>query len=187
MLIAITLSAPCGAAAAELTPILERIHWGDSADEIARRFGPRAMRLAAPIEFGDSFVDVALRDQKLGGYDFVVYFQMDKTTRRLKRVMLERPRHGVNPGVFRAVLAALERDYGPPAQDCTTSTAPRNGYQAAGERDWSVDAFHIRAVFRDTTIEAGEGCTTASDGACGLTGQLFLQITPQDEAGPPCR
>ena len=30
------------------------------------------------------------------------------------------------------------------------ANARRNGYQAAGERDWSVAAFNIRAVFRDT-------------------------------------
>ena len=187
ILLGIALGALRDAAAAELSPLLDRIHWGDSADEIAQRFGPRALRLATPIEFGDSYVDVALRDQRLGGYRFVVYFQMEKATRRLKRVMLERPRHGVNPAVFRAMLAALQRDYGAPVQDCATSAARRNGYQAAGERDWSVAGFVLHAVFRDTTIEAGEGCTAAGGSACGLTGQLFVQITPQDTAGPPCR
>ena len=36
----------------------------------------------------------------------IAYFQMDKRTGGLKRIQFERPRHGVNPPVFRAILGA---------------------------------------------------------------------------------
>jgi hypothetical protein len=115
--------------AAVLSSVLDGIRWGEGSDELARHFGSRAIRLSQPIEFGDSYVDVALRNQVLGGFPFTVYFQMDKGARGLKRVMFERQRHGANPRVFRAVLEALDADYGPPARICDTPAAPRNGYQ----------------------------------------------------------
>ncbi|HUB96248.1 MAG TPA: hypothetical protein VL993_10040 [Stellaceae bacterium] len=178
MLLALALSMP-QAGAAELAPILGAVQWGESADAIARAFGPRAIRLTHPIEFGDSYVTVALRDQSLGGYPFAVYFQMDITTHGLKRVMLERQRHGANPLVFRAVVDALDRDYGPPSDACHSRATRRNGFQAEGARVWYAGGDAIRAVFADTTIEAEGGC--APGGApCGLTGHLFVQILPRD-------
>src|SRR5690242_5647314 len=62
------------------------IVWGEDSATLARRFAGRAVTLAPPIEFGDSYVDVALRNERLGGYPFVVYFQMDRATHGLKRV-----------------------------------------------------------------------------------------------------
>ena len=169
------------ARAAELAPILAAVHWGESSAEIARSFGARAVRLTHPIEFGDSYVDVALRDQTLGGYPFAVYFQMDNATRGLKRVMLERQRHGANPMVYRAVLAALVQEYGPPSDRCHSPATHRNGYQAEGERIWFDGGNAIRAVFSNTTLEAEGGC--APGGApCGLTGHLFVQILPRAAA-----
>ena len=172
------------ARASELAPILDAVHWGEGSGEIARSFGARAIRLVRPIEFGDSYVDVALRDQTLGGYAFAVYFQMDTATHGLKRVMLERQRHGANPMVYRAVLAALIRDYGQPSRRCQSPAARGNGYQAEGERIWFDGGNAIRALFSDTTLEAEGGC--APGGApCGLTGHLFVQILPRT-AGDLC-
>lgn len=146
------------AGAAALSPVMDDIRWGEGADELARHFGGRAIRLSPPIEFGDSYVDVALRNQALGGFAFTVYFQMDKTTRRLKRVMFERQRHGANPRVFRAVLKALDADYGPPARSCDTP--------AASERIWRAHDDIIRAVFR--------------------IDHLYLQIGPAGGAADTC-
>ncbi|HUC67291.1 MAG TPA: hypothetical protein VMA53_17755 [Stellaceae bacterium] len=135
------------ARAAALAPVLAGIRWGEGSDELARHFGSRAIRLARPIEFGDSYVDVALRNQGLGGFPFTVYFQMDKATHGLMRVMFERQRHGANPRVFRAVLQTLHADYGPSARSCDTPAAPANGYQPASERIWLDHDEIIRAVF----------------------------------------
>jgi hypothetical protein len=174
LLLALLALAAFPARASELAPIVDAVHWGEGSGEIARSFGARAVRLAHPIEFGDSYVDVALKDQTLGGYPFAVYFQMDIATHGLKRVMLERQRHGANPMVYRAVLAALVREYGPPSDRC----------HRPGERLWFDGGNAIRAVFSDTTLEAEGGC--APGGApCGLTGHLFVQIFPRT-AGDLC-
>ena len=186
MAVAVLVLAGAAVRAAELDPVLDGVRWGEDSRALVKSFGARAIRLSPPIEFGDSYVDVALRGQSLGGYDFAVYFQMDKATRRLKRVMLERQRHGANPMVYRAVLAALTRDYGAPAAACHARPLSGNGYQAAGERVWLPDGLTIRAVFNDTTIEAEEGCTSAGAAACGLTGHLFVQILPRAPGTGPC-
>ncbi|HUZ73032.1 MAG TPA: hypothetical protein VMU87_08595 [Stellaceae bacterium] len=181
-LLAATLLAVAGAAVpaqrAALAPVLDGLRWGETSDALARHFGGRTLRLAPPIAFGDSYVDVALRGQIVAGYRFAVYFQMDRASGRLKRVMLERQRHGANPMVFRAVVAALTRDYGAPALRCALPPSPRTGYQGTVERLWRPDGMTVRAVFRDTTLEAAEGCVAAGSSACGLAGHLYVQILP---------
>jgi hypothetical protein len=175
---------PAGAAA--LSPILDGIRWGESSDELARHFGRRAKVLSRPIDFGDLYVDVALTDQLLGGFPFVVYFQMSRSTHGLERVMIERQRHGANPKVFRSVVAALSADYGAASASCQWPAMARNGYQASSERLWWAGDRVIRAVFRDTTLEASEGCLHVTARPCGLTGQLFVQITPFEPVVSPC-
>ena len=176
-----------GAAAAALSPVLDAISWGESSAALAHAFAGRAITLSRPIEFGDATVNVALRGEMLGGYAFTVYFQMDKTTHRLKRVMYERQRHGANPLVYRAVLAALQGDYGPPATDCAHRRLARNAYPVAGDRAWQADGVAIHAVFNDGTLEAAEGCTSAAMDPCGLTGHLYVMIAPHPADAPLCR
>ncbi|HEX3537003.1 MAG TPA: hypothetical protein VHU15_09565 [Stellaceae bacterium] len=160
--------------------------WGENSEELLRHFGRAATALPRPLDFGDSYVDVVLRHVPLGGYGVIAYFQMDKATGRLKRIQLERPRHGVNPPVFRAAAAALEATYGAPDRLCGVRPGPASGYQEAAERIWVRDDRVIRAIFRDTTIEAFEGCI-GTVGPCGLTGQLLVRISPlgTDEADCP--
>jgi hypothetical protein len=183
-LILALLLAGSPACAGELSPIIDGVRWGENSAAVAQAFGTRAIRLAHPIEFGDSYVDVALKNQTLGGYPFAVYFQMDIKTHGLKRVMLERQRHGANPMVFRAVIGALDQAYGQPSEACHSRAAPGNGYQAQGERFWLEDGAAIRAVFADTTIEAESGCVSGGS-PCGLTGHLYVQIEPRG-AGDLC-
>src|SRR5450755_722325 len=71
------LAAPAPAAAVGW----DRATWGMTASEIAAAYGDRALRLASPIVFGDSYVKIVLRDQIFAGYPFRVYFQMDPATR----------------------------------------------------------------------------------------------------------
>lgn len=154
------------ARAAAVETVLAGIHWGERSDELARHFGREAIRLSRPIEFGDSYVDVALRNQMLGGFPFTVYFQMDKATRGLMRVMFERQRHGANPQVFRAVLETLYAAYGPSARSCDTPATPGNGYQPASERIWLDHGNIIRAVF--------------------VIGHLYIQIGPLGRVAESC-
>jgi hypothetical protein len=177
-------------AAGALEEIWQATHWGEASDQLARQFGGHVVRLSPPIEFGDAYVDVALKGEMLGGYPFVVYFQMDKRTHGLKRIHFERPRHGVNPKVFRAVMDALDAEFGPPAKACNLPPDARGGYQAATERLWHRDGAVIRAALRDTTLSASEGCLfgdASAIGACGATGQLFVQISADAPGADACR
>jgi len=163
-------------------------YWGEPASALLRQFGARARQLPHPIDFGDSYVDVVLPHLDIGGFPLVVFFQMDKATHGLKRIQLERNRHGVNPPAFRAVLAQLHAEYGAADLRCGIQPGPASGYQAAAERVWVRGGDVIRAIFRDTTIEAFEGCLAGdpSLGPCGLTGQLLVRISPRTGDATTC-
>jgi len=176
----LTLGGP-SCAASGIRELAQETHWGESSDQLLGHFGADATRLPHAIDFGDSYADVVLRDQRLGDATVVVFFQMDKQTHGLKRIQLERPRHGVNPPAFRALLAALQDAYGLPDESCSVPARPANGYQAAAEAVWMRNGAVVSAIFRDTTLEAFEGCLFGpASGSCGLKGQLLVRIDPID-------
>ena len=153
-----------------------------SSRALVEQLGTRATVLPRPIDFGDSYADVVLRNLSFGGVALIAFFQMDKATGGLKRVQFERPRHGVNPPAYRAVMGALEAEYGSPDAACFIPAGPASGYQAAVERVWLRDGMTIRAIFRDTTIEAFEGCLWWwMMPPCGLTGQILVCFAPRGE------
>ena len=161
---------------AGIVDVWQGTYWGEPSRALLAHFGARATVLPRPLDFGDSYADVVLRNLPVGGFPLIAYFQMDKTTGGLKRIQLERPRHGVTPPAFRAVLAALETVFGTPDAMCGVPPVPASGYQAAAERVWSRNGVVIRAIFRDTTLEAFEGCLLT--GSCGLTAQLLVRVSP---------
>lgn len=165
--------------------MLAGLAWGENADALKRHFGKAALALAPPIEFGDAYVDVALRNVRLGGYPYAVYFQMDKAGRGLKRVMYERERHGANRAVFDAAIRALEAELGR-SHHCVERARPRNGYQAMEAYVWRAAGRRVRAIFRDTTLEAENGCPEIGFLPCGLEGRLFIIIDPDTAPGPDC-
>ena len=172
-----------------LSHIWRGLHWGEASTAVYAQLGRQATVLPRPIDFGDSYAELVLRNVPVGGFPLVAFFQMDKATGGLKRIQLERQRHGVNPPAFRGVLAALEAEFGPPDMMCGIRPGPASGYQAAAERIWRRDGAVIRAIFRDTTIEAFEGCLAGDPsiaGPCGLTGQLLVRISPPDSDGGAC-
>ena len=144
--------------------------------------------LLRPIDFGDSYASIVLRRVVVGGIPLIAFLQLDKATGGLKRIQLERQRHGVTPPAARAVLAAIEAAYGAPDAWCGVGPASAGGYQAVAERVWLRAGIVIRAIFRDTTIEAFEGCLAGDPGAgpCGLTGQLLVRISPPGADAPGC-
>jgi len=187
------LGAEPAAREASIADIFEGVYWGEPSSALLARFGSRATVLSLPIDFGDSYAQIVLRRVVVGGVPLVGFFQMDKTTHGLRRIQLERQRHGVSPPVFRAVVGALEAAWGGPDLMCGIAPGPSSGYQRAAERVWQRDGLVIRAIFRDTTIEAFEGCLAGDPGGdlrgdplmtgpCGLTGQLLVRISPP---GPP--
>ena len=157
----------------------QQTHWGELAEELLRQFGTAAVQLPRPLDFGDSYATVVLPSQKVGTVPMVVFFQMDKVTHGLKRIQIERPRHSVNPPAFRAILAALQTDFGRPDKICAIPVLPAGGYQAAPKRCGFVNGTVVSAIFRDTTLQAFEGCLFGpATGSCGLTGQLLVRIGP---------
>lgn len=162
----------------------DHVQFGATTAELVETFGPRATRLDRPLDFGDAYVDVVLRRHDLGGYPFIVYFQMDKASRMLKRIQIERPRHGAVAMVHKAAIAALTAQYGPPAQVCIRSI-PRPGGQAIDERIWRRGDVVVRAVFREQSlgllvprklgIDDWEAWEPSSE---GMPQQLFVRIAP---------
>ena len=180
---------PGSARAGGLSDIWRGLHWGEPSTAVYGQLGRRATILRRPIDFGDSYAELVLRNVPLGGFPLVAFFQMDKATGGLKRIQLERQRHGVNPPAFRGVLTALEAEFGAPEAMCGIRPGPASGYQAAAERVWRRDKAVIRAIFRDTTIEAFEGCLAGDPsiaGPCGLTGQLLVRVSPPDGDSGAC-
>src|SRR5581483_5400384 len=177
------------AAAVDLAGIWRGTSWGESGRSLVEHFDGKATILQNPLIYGDSFTQVVLRDVEVGGVRLIAFFQMDRKTGGLKRIQLERQRHGVNPPAFRGVVAGLEAAFGAPDSSCAANPGAKNGFQAATELDWQRDDDLIRAIFRDTTVEAYEGCVTRdiTTGPCGLTGQLLVRISPlgSDRASCP--
>jgi hypothetical protein len=180
-----TLSGSPGHAEEDL---LKGVQWGESQSALLAHFGARVTVLPSPIDFGDSYTQIVLRNFVLGGVPLIAFFQIDKATQGLKRIQLERQRHGVNPPAFRGVIGGLEAKFGIPDAMCRILPGPRSGYQAAAEFDWSRGNNLVRAVLRDTTIEAVEGCLSRdlTAGPCGLTGQLFVRISPPGADAATC-
>jgi len=187
ILVAVLVLAQPACAETGIGEIWHQTRWGESASELLRQFGADAIQLRRALDFGDSYATVALSSQMVGAVPMVVFFQMDKATHGLKRIQFERPRHGVNPPAFRGILAALQTDFGRPDRVCAIPEFPAGGYQTGAEALWLRDGTVISAIFRDTTLQAFEGCLFGpAAGSCGLTGQLLLRIGPPGGDGDPC-
>ena len=178
---------PSAASAADaVTDLLGQVHWGETSQDLVHQFDGAATQLPRGLDFGDSYVDVVLHGETMGGVPVITFFQMDKRTGGLKRIQLERPRHGVNPPALRAISAALYADYGRPDKICLLPVTPIGGYQAAAQELWVRGTDAISAIYRDTTLQAFEGCLFGvASGYCGLTGQLLVRISPADGIAEP--
>jgi hypothetical protein len=177
-LLFVFLAAP--AAASPIVGALQGTHWGETSGELLKQFGGQATALPWRLDFGDAYTDVVLRREEMGGVRVIVFFQMDNRTGGLKRIQIERPRHGVDPPATRRILAAVEAAYGMPDRRSVSPPRPANGFQATDRWSWRRDGAVIRAIFRDATIEAVEGCIGRAL-PCGSTGQLLVRISPPRE------
>lgn len=184
VILAGALATPVSAAGA-LDPLLSGLRWGESTASVRDHFGKGALTLEPPIEFGDAYVDVALRGFRLGSDDYIVYFEMDKAGQGLKRVLLERPRHSANQAAFAAASHTLTAELGA-VQSCRAQARPGNGYQAMEANVWRSAGNRVRVIFRDTTLEAENGCQEIGFLPCGLEGRLVIVIDPENAADPAC-
>ena len=174
-------------AADAVEALLRETYWGKSSGALLHQFGTAAKRLPRPFDFGDSYADIVLKGDTFGGVPMAVFFQMDKATHRLKRVQLQPVGHQLDPPAFRAIVAALDSELGRPDQRCVTSPVAAAGYQAAVEERWMRPDAVVSAIFRDTTLQAFEGCLYGpASGWCGLHGQLLVRIAPPGRGPLTC-
>jgi hypothetical protein len=141
------LSWRAGWAEGEVSDLIAQIHWGESSQELLRHYGGIAVRLPRNLDFGDSYTDVVLGRQALGGVPVVTFFQMDKRTNGLKRIQLERPRHGVNPPAYRAISAALQADLGTPDAICEVPVRPVGGFSGCSRREVAARQYRHQRYF----------------------------------------
>ena len=73
-------------AATGIEEIWHRTYWGESSEGLLQQFGVAATRLPNAFDFGDSYADVVLPRQLVGGVAMMVFFQMNKATHGLKRI-----------------------------------------------------------------------------------------------------
>jgi hypothetical protein len=188
-LIAVAVPGPADAAATGWRGTL----WGESTDALGREFGAAATRLDRPIDFGDAYADVVLKNYDIGGYGFIVFFQMDKQTHGLKRIQIERGRHGAVPAVAKAAFDALVASYGPPTVACAIR-AHTIDEQNLTEEVWQRDDTTVRALFREASLNTLDpylaravGDFVSGSTAAGLSQQLLIRIAPAGTEPEDCR
>ena len=167
--------------------------WGESTDMLGQEFGAAATRLGRPIDFGDSYADLVLKNYEIGGYGFVVFFQMDKHSHGLKRIQIERGRHGAVPLVAKAAFDSLVASYGPPTVACATRAHTIDA-QSLVEEVWQRDGTTVRALFREASLNTLDpylaravGDFVTGSTAAGLPQQLLIRIAPAGTEPQDCR
>ena len=167
--------------------------WGETTQELGQQFGAAGTHLVRPIDFGDSYADLVLRNYDVGGYGFIVFFQMDKRTHGLKRIQIERGRHGAVPEVAKAAFDALVASYGPPTVACSVRAHTIDA-QSLVEEVWQRDGTTVRALFREASLNTLDpylartvGDFVTGSTAAGLSQQLLIRIAPAGTEPEDCR
>ena len=167
--------------------------WGDSTDDLDRQFGAAATRLPRPIDFGDSYADLVLKNYDIAGHRFIVFFQMAKSSHGLKRIQIERGRHGAVPIVAKAAFDALVATYGQPTIACAIP-AHAIYAQSLVEEVWQRDDTTVRALFREASLNTLDpylaravGDFVTGSTAEGLSQQLLIRIAPAGTEPEDCR
>ena len=130
----------------------------------------------------------------LGGYPFIVYFQMANDGHGLKRIQIERARHGAVAQVSTAAFGELVKLYGPPDESCSTP-ARTVGEQTMVEHIWRQDGTMIRALFREMSLNTLDPYLARAtgdfeffgSGSVGLSQQLLIRIAPAGTEPDDCR
>jgi hypothetical protein len=168
--------------------------WGETSSALAAQFGRQATQLDRPLDFGDAHVDVVLKNYPIGGYPFIVYFQMGNDGHGLKRIQIERARHGAVPEVSAAAFKELAALYGPPTESCA-APARNVGDQTLIEHIWRRDGSVVRALFREMSLNNLDPYLARANGdfeffgaqAAGLPQQLLIRIAPAGTEPDDCR
>ena len=180
---ALLLAFAASAAGAADLPGWDKTRWGMSSAEIAALYGREAVRLDGRVEFAGLYSDVALRRTGFAGLDFIVYFQMDDKTRRLRQVLLERLKQYATAAAWDATLSALGRAFGPPSARCDRRGEPLAGVPAVLERVWVMPTTTVRASFISSSAVSPEQAPQ-DDG--GLARRLLVRYAPSRAGAPAC-
>jgi hypothetical protein len=155
----------------------DRTTWGMTTTEIAAAYGDRAMRLTSPIVFGDSYVDIVLRNQVFAGYPFRVYFQMDPATHRLAHVLLERRRQDATRAIFAQVGTVLREQLG--AESATCGSPADRGKPTTIDHIWRRPDETVVASYLDF---AAEILLYSNDPAR----RILIRYSPAGHGGDAC-
>ncbi|WP_275787721.1 hypothetical protein [Pararhizobium gei] len=89
-------------------------NWGMSEDEMKVALRDANLKKVDREDYGETYVDFTIEDVNIGGFKFIVSFQMGKKSNRLQRVSMK---HDLPLGVsqkaqLKAVYDALVKDFG---------------------------------------------------------------------------
>jgi len=143
--------------------------------------------IARPIDFGDSYAQIGAERVWSAAFRRSRFFQLDKATGGLKRIQLERQRHGGHPR-RRAVLGAIEAPTARPTRCAASDPAGERLSGSSRARLVAQRDRHPRNLSRhDDRSLRGLPRRRFDCRPCGLTGQLLVRISPPgaDAAGCP--
>ncbi|MEQ9609514.1 MAG: hypothetical protein RLN99_17785 [Kiloniellaceae bacterium] len=126
--------------------------WGMTEAQIESALGERVVRLPGRWLYGNAYADLAVEDVDVGGLAFTAYLQINAESHRLQQVLLERRRTQAVPGVFDALIDALEDGYGPPDEVCTQ--AKSGGEPLDYQLTWRFATTTLHAKFLDFSTTA---------------------------------
>src|SRR5260221_12343010 len=92
------------AADAGIAEAWQGAYWGESSAALVAHLGGGATVLSPPIDFGDSYADVVLRNVPVGGVSLISHFQKEKTTHKRERIQRPGARPRVTPTEVRVAL-----------------------------------------------------------------------------------
>ena len=121
--------------------------WGAEAADLRAALGDRLVELPGRWHYGGAYADLALRTAAFGDLDYLVFFQMDADTDRLRQVLLERRDGQATPADYLALIDDLTARFGPPDGECARTVGGAGTVGA--ELVWRFPTTTIHAVFLD--------------------------------------
>ena len=121
--------------------------WGMTGPELKQALGDTVAPLPSRWLYGGAYAELIVPKVNLDGLRFSAYLQMDRSSDRLRQVLMERRRVGATPAVFERLINRLEQDYGPASQTC--SQAKRGGEPLDYQLIWRFPTTTIHVKFLD--------------------------------------
>ena len=155
-LIAITFVAGAALAASDPKGWREA-RWGMTGEDLAQTFKSTLEPTRGTLEYNNYVVKQRIVRVDIGGRPFVVLFQLDKQSEKLKQVLLQfrgsRPMHTDYVEVGKALTA----EFGPPAKARGQGDYSGSFPSYATEMRWCFPTTEIFLRYIDPNAEAGSG------------------------------